>query len=262
VTAERTGGAAHPGLRWLPVWERNLLVWVKLLGPAMLGNFGEPLLYLLALGYGLGSLVGDVADMPYLVFLASGIVCSTAMMTASFEGLYSAYTRMDVQKTWDAMLAAPLDVRDVVLGETAWAATKSAISVAAILVVAAALGTVAGWGALAVLPVVLLTGFCFGALALVVTAFARSYDFFLYYQTLLLTPMILFGGVFFPLSEMPQAVQTWAALLPLHHAVELVRPLMTGRPPASPLLHLGTLALYAGAAEWLAIRLIARRLQA
>ena len=118
--------ASIPGaIRWFPVWQRNFRVWSKLAGPSLLGNFGEPLLYLLALGYGLGSFVGKMEEMPYVVYLASGIVVSSAMFTATFEGMYSAYTRMDVQRTWNAMLAAPLDVRDVVVGEMAWAPSSS-----------------------------------------------------------------------------------------------------------------------------------------
>lgn len=93
-------------LRWYPVWRRNLLVWRKLAIASLFGNFGEPLLYLLALGYGLGSLLGEVGGMPYLHFLASGIVCSSSMMTASFEGTYSAYSRMAVQRSWDAIVTA------------------------------------------------------------------------------------------------------------------------------------------------------------
>ena len=92
----------------LYVWRRNILVWRKLLIPAMLMNFGEPLLYLLGLGYGLGHFVGDMAGMPYLAFLASGIIASSAMTTASFEGMYSVFTRMVPQKTYEAILATPL----------------------------------------------------------------------------------------------------------------------------------------------------------
>lgn len=247
---------------WLPVWQRNVRVWFKLFLPALLGNFGEPLLYLLALGYGLGSFVGSVQGMPYVVFLASGIVVSSAMMTASFEGMYSAYTRMEVQRTWDAMLATPLDVPDIVIGEAVWAGTKSLFSGLAILLVAALLGAVASWQAVLALPVVLLTGLCFGAIALVVTAFATNYDFFLYYTTLLLTPMLLIGGVFFPLEPMPAAVQWLSMFFPITHAVTLVRPLITGIPLEQPWLHLLVLVGYTAGALALAVWLIRRRLTA
>ena len=259
VRARLTTTAA---LRWVPIWRRHLRVWAKLAGPAIIGNFGEPFLYLLALGYGLGGFVGSVQGMPYLVFLASGIVCSSAMVTGSFEGMYSAYTRMAVQKTWDAMLATPLDVRDIIMAEAVWGGTKSLFSGAAILTVAALLGAVAGWRAVLALPVAFLTGLCFTAMALVVTAFARNYDFFLYYYTLLVTPMLLISGVFFPVAEMPPVIQQFAQFLPLHHAVALVRPLMTGAPLATVGWHLLALAGYAGGALALAVRLIRRRLTA
>ncbi len=254
------GMTGSRAFRWLPIWRRNFRVWVKLAGPAILGNFGEPLLYLLALGYGLGSLVGEVRNVPYIVFLASGIVCSSAMITASFEGMYSAYTRMEVQKTWDAMLATPLDIRDIVIGEIVWAGTKSFFSGAAILIVAAALGAVHNWQALLALPVVLATGFCFASMALVITAFARNYDFFLYYNTLVLTPMLLLGGVFFPLERMPAIIRQGATMLPLQHSVELVRPLMTGLPLERPALNVLVLAGYTLSFLVLAIVLLRRRL--
>lgn len=247
---------------WLPVWRRNLRVWRKMARASMLGNFGEPLLYLLALGYGLGGLVGPVDDMSYLVYLASGIVCSSAMVTSSFEATYSAYTRMAEQQTWDAMITTPLEVRDVVVGEVAWAATKAAVSALCILLVAALLGAVAGWRALWALPVVLLTGLCFGAMAMVVTAVARSYEFFLYYQTLFVTPMFLLSGVFFPVREMPEVVQTLATALPLTHAVAVVRPLVTGTGVDAPAGHLLVVAGYAALALGIAVRLVRRRMTA
>ena len=156
--------------------------------------------------------------MPYITFLASGIVCSSAMNTATFEALYSAYTRMTTQQTWAGMLAAPLDVDDIVLGETIWAGTKSLFSAAAILVVAALLGIVRGPRALLVLPIAMLVGTCFAAMALVVTAISKNYEFFLYYVTLVVTPMMLFCGVFFPLQGLPAPLRSIAALLPLTHA--------------------------------------------
>ncbi len=253
-------GAWFLAFRWLPVWQRNFLVWRKLWLPALLGNFGEPLLYLLALGYGLGSFVERIDEMPYIVFLASGTVCSSAMMSASFEGLYSAYTRMEIQKTWEAMLATPLSVPDIVIGEIVWAATKSLLSSGAILVTAAFLGAVPSGWAVATVPVVFLTGLCFAAMALVVTAFAHSYDFFLYYHTLFITPLLLVGGVFFPMTQMPLLIQQFAYWTPLTHAVDLVRPLMIGQMPTQPLVNVLVLSGYTLVALILAIHLIQRRL--
>lgn len=247
-------------LRWLPVWRRNLLVWRKLSVPSLLGNFGDPLLYLLALGYGLGNFVGSLQGMPYITFLASGIVCSSAMNTATFEALYSAYTRMTTQQTWTGMLATPLEVDDIVIGEMVWAGSKSLISSAAILVVAAILGLVHGWRALWILPVSLLVGICFAAMALVITAVSKSYDFFLYYFTLVVTPMMLASGVFFPLEGLPRPLQSIAQWMPLTHAVEIIRPLMVGRAVPHPALHLLVLIAYGGVAYTVAARLLRRRL--
>ena len=167
---------------------------------------------------------------------------------------------MAVQKTWDAMLTAPLEVKDVVRGEAVWAATKSLISGTAILSVAGALDVVDGWRALWALPTVFLTGLCFGAMALVVTSFAKNYDFFLYYNTLFITPMLLLGGVFFPLERLPSPIQLLAECLPLTHAVALVRPVMTGTDVSNLIVHVTVLLAYALAALALSSALIRRRL--
>ncbi len=247
--------------RWVPVWRRNLLVWRKLAVASLCGHFGEPLLYLLALGYGLGAMVGPVDGLPYLHFLASGIVCSSSMMTASFEGTYSAYSRMAVQGTWDSVTMAPLSVADVVAGEIVWAASKALLSAGAIAVVSASLGVVDGPRALLALPVLMLSGLVFAALALAVTAVARSYDFFLFYTTLFVTPLLLMSGVFFPLDRLPTAVQALAEVLPLRHAVAVVRPLMTGGPLPDVPGHLAVLGAYAVLAWLAATRLARRRLE-
>jgi lipooligosaccharide transport system permease protein len=249
-------------LRWVPVWQRHLLVWRKLSVPSLVGNFGDPLLYLLALGYGLGRFVGSMEGMPYVTFLASGIVCSSAMNTATFEALYSAYTRMTTQQTWAGMLATPLDVDDIVMGEMMWAGTKSLFSASAILIVAGALGIVHGAQLALVLPVALLVGVCFAAMALVVTALSKNYEFFLYYVTLVVTPMMLFCGVFFPLDGLPRGLRWAAALLPLTHAVEIIRPLMTGAWPSRTPLHVFVLLLCGALSYGTATTLVRRRLLA
>lgn len=259
-SARRHPFIPRPSLRFVSVWRRNLRVWRKLMMPSLLGNFGEPVLYLLAFGYGFGRLVGDLEGMSYMAFIASGIICSSAMFTASFEGMYSAYTRMAEQNTWLAMLATPLTLDDIIVAEAAWAATKGLISAGAILVVAGTLGLVTDARALLALPVIFVAAFTFGSLALVVTAVSRSYDFFLYYFTLAVTPMLLLSGVFFPLQELPEWVQRLALALPLAHVVGIVRPLMTGGWPHEVALHLTVIAGYGFAALITATALIHRRL--
>ncbi|MFZ5653903.1 MAG: ABC transporter permease [Pseudomonadota bacterium] len=250
----------NPSSRSLAVWQRNLRVWRKMLLPSALGNFGEPLLYLLAFGYGFGQLVGDLGQLPYVAFLASGILCSSTLFTASFEAMYSAFTRMANQQTWSAMLHTPLQVDDIVFGEVLWAATKGLMSATAILLVAAAMGLVADWRAVWALPVVALAGFAFAACAMVITALARSYDFFLYFFTLVLTPMLLTGGVFFPREQFPEWLQRLAYLLPLPHAVDLVRPLVTGGTLHRPWLNLAVMAGYGMAGLITATALVRRRM--
>jgi len=254
------GVIPSPSLRWIPVWRRHSLVWRKLLVPSLVGNFGDPLLYLLALGYGLGRFVGEMDGMPYITFLASGIVCSSAMNTATFESLYGGYTRMTTQQTWAGMLATPLDVDDIVMGEMVWAGTKSMMSAGAILVVASILGIVQTKLAIFVLPVALLVGITFSAMALVVTTLSKSYDFFMYYVTLLVTPMMLFSGVFFPLEGLPKGLQWVGMALPLTHALAIIRPLVIGEWPQAPLLHLALLFGYGATAYALATALARRRL--
>jgi lipooligosaccharide transport system permease protein len=245
----------------LAVWRRNFLVWKKLAGASMLGNFGDPFLYLLGLGYGLGLYIGDMNGIPYMAFLASGILCSSAMNTATFESLYSAFTRMNQQGTWESMLATPVRIQEIIAGEQMWAATKSLISGTAIFIVAGLLGGIQQWDtALLALPVIFLIGLAFAGPALAICAISPSYDFFLYYFTLAVTPMFLFCGVFYPIDTLPAFVQLIAQILPLTHAVALIRPLLTEMPLTMPLLHIAVLAFYATAGFTLATHLAARRL--
>ena len=244
----------------LTVLRRNLRVWRKLIGPAVAMNFGEPLLYLLGFGYGLGIFIGQMSDMPYLTFLASGIIASSAMTTASFEGMYSVFTRMVPQRTYDALLATPLEVDDILAGEMLWCGTKALFSGIAILVVATALGVVGGWQALLALPVVFLTGLCFAGPAIIMSALASNYDFFNYYFVLVVTPMMLLCGVFYPVDSLPELMQGIVQLLPLTHAVALTRPLVAGQAVSDVGLHLAVLAAYTLVSYYLAVVLVRRRL--
>lgn len=247
--------------RWLAVWQRNFYVWLKMFVPSILANFGEPVLYLLTFGYGFGYFIGTLEGVPYIIFLASGILCASAMQTATFECLYSAYTRMAIQQTWGGILATPLNVADVLLGEIIWAATKSLLSVITILLVAAAFGMVLSWYAIWAIPTMFLLAFCFAAMAISITALANGYDFFLYYVILVITPIALLSGVFFPLENLPLSLQLAVYCLPLIHAVELVRPLFVGQIPFNIGGHLSVIAIYSIIATYVAFSLLKRRLE-
>jgi len=246
--------------RFAPVWRRNLLVWRKLAIASVLGNIADPLLYMLALGYGLGSMIGDVGGMKYIAFIGTGMVCQSAMFTASFEGMYSAFSRMHVQRTWEGIINAPIALDDVVLAEWIWCASKAVLSTIAILAVIMALGYGHTWLALWILPLGFLVGLVFGAFGLVMNALAPGYDFFTYFFTLVLTPMLLFSGVYFPVDQMPAWLAGAANFLPLKHAIDLARPLMMGNVPTNVGLHVVVLLLYAFAAYYVALVLTRRRL--
>lgn len=247
-------------LRFIPVWRRNFLVWRKLAIPSILGNLADPMLYMLGLGYGLGKLLPTIAGVPYITFLAAGTVCYSTMNSATFETLYSAFSRMHVQKTWDALLNAPLTLDDVVLGELAWAASKSLLSGIAILAIILLMGLSHSWLLLGIVPLVLLIGFCFAGMGLVMNALSPSYDFFMYYFTLIITPMVLLCGVFFPVSQLPAFLQAVSTFLPLTHAIAIARPLLLGHVPSAIPLHVAVLLAYGSVGFYIALALTKRRL--
>jgi lipooligosaccharide transport system permease protein len=197
----------RPSWRAFAVWRRNLLVWRRLAIPSLLGNLADPMLYMLALGFGLGSLLPEIEGTRYIVFLAAGTVAYSTMNSATFEALYSAFSRMHVQKTWEAIMNAPVDLDDIVLAEAVWAASKSLLSGTAILVVIWVLGLSHSPLTLWIVPLAFLIGLTFGSMALVMNALSPSYDFFMYYFTLVMTPMTLLCGVFFPVTQLPAALQ-------------------------------------------------------
>jgi lipooligosaccharide transport system permease protein len=251
--------------RFIAVFRRNFLVWKKLAVPSMIGNMAEPLITLMAFGYGLGALIGQVdthgvtGGVPYILFLASGAICMSTMNAATFEALYSAFSRMHMQRTWDGIMNAPVTLDDIVLAECLWAAFKSLLTATAILFVILVLGISREWTLLALLPLCALVGVTFSAVALIFNALAKGYDFFTYYFTLILTPMVFISGVYFPLAQLPVAMQWVAKSLPLYHSVELIRPLFLGMWPTQALLHIAVLVVYAVLGYLIAMRLTRKR---
>lgn len=255
--------APRLSMRWWPVFQRNWLVWRKLAIPSLVGNIAEPLMWLVAFGYGLGALVGQIEiggeKVPYILFLASGSICMSAMNAATFEALYSAFSRMHVQKTWDGIMNAPVRLDDVVLAEMLWAAFKALFSVTAIVLVMLALGITSSWKLLVAWPVLLGVGITFSCMALIFNALAKGYDFFTYYFTLFLTPMMLLSGIFFPRDQLPSFVRVVADWLPLSLAVDLVRPMFLDRWPDEPVRLVLVLAGFAGVSFWVALALTRKR---
>ena len=211
----------------------------------------------------MGALVGKVTvdgtQVPYILFLASGSICMSAMNAASFEALYSAFSRMHMQKTWDSIMNAPVGLDDIVLAEMLWAAFKSLFTVTAILLVMLSLQITASPKLLVAWPILFGVGVTFSCVALIFNALAKGYDFFTYYFTLFLTPMMFLSGIFFPLEQLPSAVRSVAAWLPLSNAVALVRPLFMDQWPADAWRHGLALLVVAVVSFWIALALTRKR---
>ena len=249
-------------MRWFSVWRRNFLVWRKLFVASVLSNLADPLIMLFGLGYGLGALLPSVQGMSYMAFFAAGTLCSATMFTASFEAMFSGFSRMHGQKTWDGILYAPLVIDDIVAGEIAWAASKAWLSGSTILAVAALAGLAASPIAVLALPAAFLVGLAFAAAGMIMTVLAKNWDFFSFYMTLVMTPMIMISGVFFPAEQLPAPVLAVAQVLPLYHGIALVRPLIAGRWPDAPLVHVAVLLGYAAAGTMIALHFARKRFTA
>ena len=205
------------------VWKRNFLVWKKLALPSMIGNLLDPLFYMLALGYGLGSFIDEINNISYIAFIATGTVCYGTLNSATFEILYSTFSRMHVQKSWDAILITPVRMIDIVNGEILWATTKSVLSGSAIMLVMFTLNILNLKQMFFIFPLIILIGVTFSCMGFVITSVSKSYDFFMYYFTLVITPMLLISGVFFPTEKMPIIIQKVSEFLPLKNAIDIVR---------------------------------------
>jgi len=248
-------------LRFVPVYLRHLLVWRKLALASALGNIADPLITLVAFGYGLGRLLPQVDGVAYIVFLAAGSVCMSTAMAASFESLYSAFSRMQVQQTWQSILNAPIDLDDIVLAEWLWAASKSLFSGVAIVLVMLVLDISRSPTLIGLIPVVGMTGLVFAGLGLCFNALARGYDSFTCYFTLVLSPMVFLSGVYYPMSALPEWLAAFSYWLPLAAAVDLARPLVLGQWPVELWPRLVLLGAYAGGSFVVALALTRRRLR-
>jgi lipooligosaccharide transport system permease protein len=233
------------------VWRRNVTVWRKLMWPSLTTNVLDPLIFLFAFGYGLGAVLDQVGGLDYLSFVVPGMMCYAAMFAASFEASISTYARFSIQRTWDAILATPVTLTELMLGEMSWAATKGLFSACCVVGVGLIWGGIPHLpGALLALPVIALGAVCFASCGLVATAHAKTWEIFAYFFTFWVTPMFVFGGTFFEVTRFPWFVQAVAWVLPMTHLIAVVRPLTAGLPldplvTTGHLLYVATLAVAA-----------------
>lgn len=246
--------------RFLIVLRRNLLVYSKFWRSSMMFNFIEPMLYLAALGLGLGMYIPEIEGMSYLEFIAPGLLASSTMWATSFECTYGSFIRLQVQKSYHAIITTPVSLDEVVLGDISFGVFKSILYGSVILAVFFMLGLVASPLALLVPFVLILSGLVFAQLSMIWTSLAPNFEIFAYYFTLFLTPMFLFSGIFFPLENLPVIAQYIAWLTPLYHTVELCRGLITGQMPSLYLANLLALFIFALALFLPPLLLMRRRL--
>ncbi len=214
--------------RAMTVWRRHWMVYTKLYKTSFALNFAEPALYLVAMGLGLGAFVKDIHGVPYIKFIAPGIVASSSVFAAVYECTYGTYIRMTFQKTFDAILATPVNLDDLIAGELIWGATKSVIFGITIMIVIALFGLVDSPAIVLAVPFIFLGGLIFAELSVICCAIVPGIDSFSYFYTLFMTPLFLFSGIFFPLDSLPRIVADLAYFTPLYHLVNICRAFSAG----------------------------------
>lgn len=215
--------------RAFKVWLRHLTVYTKLYKTSIVLNFVEPVLYLVAFGMGLGAFIKDINGIPYIKFIAPGIIASSSMFASTYECTYGTYVRMAFQKTFDAILATPINIQDLTAGELFWASTKSAFYGTIIIIAISFFGLVDSPFVVTLIPVLFLSGLVFAEISIICTAIVPGIDSFNYFYTLFMTPMFLFSGIFFPVDTLPPIISKIAFWTPLFHVTNICRGLVAGR---------------------------------
>ena len=258
----KNAAMTHPPLvhRITSVWYRHMRVYTKNLISNGFPPFLEPLIFLAAIGTGLGKYISSMNGMDYLPFLATGLLVSASMFTAAFECSYGTYIRLEFDRAYDGMLSAPISVNNLFVGEILWVGTKGFFFSLAVLIVISAFGVLPlGYTLLAPL-VGFFTGAIFGTLSLLVTSFVRDINQFNFYFTGFISPMFFFSGVVFSLDNLPPVLQYLAEAFPLTHAVRLARALSFQRWDALLLLDGAYLVAVTLLTGYFAIRRLGRRL--
>ena len=252
----------YPSLvvRLYSVWYRHMRVYARDLVSNGLPPFLEPIIFLLGIGFGLGKYVSRMQGLPYVVFLATAMPMTSAMFTASYECTFGTFVRLEFSKTYEGMLAAPLTVADLFVGELLWASSKGFFFGACVIAAMTLFGVAPMPGSLFAPFIGALTALAFGSLSLLVTSFVKNINHFNFYFTGLLSPMFFFCGAVFPLEELPPAARYVSEILPLTHAVRLARALAVGDWRAVLLLDAAFLIVFSVGLGAFAIARLKRRI--
>jgi len=244
------------------VWKRNLYSYKRFIIPTFIVSLGEPLFYLITFGIGLGAYVGMIGGQSYLKFMIPGVLMSASAVAATYECLYGTFVRMVHEKLYDSLIATPISAEDVVSGDIAWGVTRGLMSGTLMIIAAALLGVfpLSILTLVSLLILMALSGFLFASIAMIVTSFAPNFDFFNYYSELVMTPMLFFSGVFFPLDGFPKWISVVAQFLPLTHAVNLSRAIMSGNWHLGMLYNLAVIVIAEIIVFAFALKLMKRRL--
>jgi lipooligosaccharide transport system permease protein len=247
--------------RTIEVWRRNAKVFMKTYKVNFIPPVVEPILYLLAFGYGLGSIVQPIDGHPYVNWIAPALIGITIMNSSFFECTYASFVRMYFQRTFDAIIATPLNVEEVIAGEVLWGATRSVISAGIMLAVLTVFGLATYPLAILVIPLAFIGGLMFAVFGMCFTAITPRIDSLNYPTSLFIAPMFLVSGTFFPLDHFPSGVQTFANLfVPLVPVVKISRALSLGSLDLSLLLSLAWILAVTGIFFIIAVNMMKKRL--
>jgi lipooligosaccharide transport system permease protein len=250
--------------RFVKVWKRNLVTFQKIWKISFITPLFEPMLFILAFGLGFVGIIGSVryggAELSYTAFIAPALIAAAVMNNAFFETTYASFVRMFYQKTFDGMLATPLSIEEIIIAEIVWSASKAAAAAGIMLAVLGAFGYVRLPAGLLMIPLAFLGGIAFGAVGLFFTGIIPTIEMFNLPIFLFVTPMFLFSGTFFPVSNLPLWAKPAALAFPLYHMVELSRLVCLDRCETVPLLSILYLSVFACLFTALALIFMRRRL--
>ena len=240
--ARRLGRLERPALTGVLV--REVVNYSSYWKSSTFSSTVEPTIYLLAFGFGFGSLVSQIGGFDYVEFVGTGTVATAVLFSSAFPAMFGTFVKYQFQRTYDAILAAPVDTEELVTAEALWMSTRAAVYGCVPMLVAMVFGLDPSWGMLAVPFIAWLAGFGWTNFGIAVAGFAKSFENFNYVVSAVLTPLFLVAGTFFPIDGLPDWAQTLAQVNPLYHCVELVRHAVFGWEGWVDLLHVGVLVVF------------------